>query len=84
MILRLADFHMSGILPRGDATDAVAGASSRLALKMPAAYIPPRAEIDIPDDELAALTKALRRTIEGDKYPHEPRGWSGVEGNTCG
>jgi hypothetical protein len=51
---------------------------------MPAAYIPPRAEIDIPDDELAALTKALRRTIEGDKYPHEPRGWSGVEGNTCG
>ena len=29
--------------------------------------------IDLPDDELAALTKALRRLIKGDKYPHAPR-----------
>jgi hypothetical protein len=29
--------------------------------------------IDLPDDELAALTKALRRLIEDDKYPHAPR-----------
>ena len=29
--------------------------------------------IDLPDDELAALTKALRRLIKSDKYPHAPR-----------
>jgi hypothetical protein len=29
--------------------------------------------IDLPDDELAAVTAALRQLIEGDKYPHAPR-----------
>jgi hypothetical protein len=29
--------------------------------------------IDLPDDELAAVTKALRRAIEDDKFPHAPR-----------
>ena len=29
--------------------------------------------IDLPDDELAAVTAALRRVIEDDKYPHAPR-----------
>jgi hypothetical protein len=29
--------------------------------------------IDFPDDELAAVTAAIRRVIEGDRYPHAPR-----------
>ena len=29
--------------------------------------------IDLPDDELAAVTAALRRAIEGDRYPRAPR-----------
>ena len=29
--------------------------------------------IDFPDDELAAVTAALRRAIEGDRYPRAPR-----------
>jgi hypothetical protein len=29
--------------------------------------------IDLPDDELAAVAAALRRAIEGDRYPHAPR-----------
>jgi hypothetical protein len=29
--------------------------------------------IDLPNDELAALTKALRRLIKSDKYPHALR-----------
>jgi hypothetical protein len=29
--------------------------------------------IDLPDDELAAVTAAIRRTIAGDRYPHAPR-----------
>jgi hypothetical protein len=29
--------------------------------------------IDLPDDELAAVTAAIRRLIEGDRYPHAPR-----------
>jgi hypothetical protein len=29
--------------------------------------------IDLPDDELAAVTAAIRRLIEDDKYPHAPR-----------
>jgi hypothetical protein len=29
--------------------------------------------IDLPDDELAAVTAALRSLIEADKYPHAPR-----------
>ena len=29
--------------------------------------------IDLPDDELAAVTAAVRRAIEDDKFPHAPR-----------
>jgi hypothetical protein len=29
--------------------------------------------IDLPDDELAAVTAAIRRTIEDDRFPHAPR-----------
>jgi hypothetical protein len=29
--------------------------------------------IDLPDDELAAVTAAIRRLIEADKFPHAPR-----------
>jgi hypothetical protein len=29
--------------------------------------------IDLPDDELAAVTAAIRGLIEGDRYPHAPR-----------
>jgi hypothetical protein len=30
--------------------------------------------VDLPDDELAAVTAAaIRRVIEGDRYPHAPR-----------
>jgi hypothetical protein len=29
--------------------------------------------IDLPDDELAAVTAAIRRAIERDKFPHAPR-----------
>ena len=29
--------------------------------------------IDLPDDELAAVTAAIRRVIEGDRYPRAPR-----------
>jgi hypothetical protein len=29
--------------------------------------------IDLPDDELAAVTAAIRRIIAGDRYPHAPR-----------
>jgi hypothetical protein len=29
--------------------------------------------IDLPDDELAAVTAAIRRLIEDDKFPHAPR-----------
>jgi hypothetical protein len=29
--------------------------------------------IDLPHDELAAVTAAIRRAIEDDKYPHAPR-----------
>jgi hypothetical protein len=29
--------------------------------------------IDLPDDELAAVTAAVRGVIEGDRYPHAPR-----------
>jgi hypothetical protein len=28
---------------------------------------------DLPDDELAAVTAAIRRAIEDDRYPHAPR-----------
>jgi hypothetical protein len=29
--------------------------------------------IDLPADELAAVTAAIRGGIEGDRYPHAPR-----------
>jgi hypothetical protein len=29
--------------------------------------------IDLPDDELAAVTAAIRRAIEDDRYPRAPR-----------
>jgi hypothetical protein len=29
--------------------------------------------IDLPADELAAAAAAIRRVIEGDRYPHAPR-----------
>ena len=29
--------------------------------------------IDLPADELAAVTAAIRGLIEGDRYPHAPR-----------
>jgi hypothetical protein len=29
--------------------------------------------IDLPADELAAVAAAIRRVIEGDRYPHAPR-----------
>jgi hypothetical protein len=29
--------------------------------------------IDLPADELAAVTAAIRRAIENDRYPHAPR-----------
>jgi hypothetical protein len=29
--------------------------------------------IDLPDDELAAVAAAIRRLVEGDRYPHAPR-----------
>jgi hypothetical protein len=29
--------------------------------------------IDLPDDELAAVTAAIRRAVEDDKFPHAPR-----------
>jgi hypothetical protein len=29
--------------------------------------------IDLPDDEFAAVTAAIRRAIEDDKFPHAPR-----------
>jgi hypothetical protein len=29
--------------------------------------------ISLPDDELAAVTAALRRLIQDDRYPHAPR-----------
>jgi hypothetical protein len=29
--------------------------------------------IDLTDDELAALTAAIRRAVEDDRFPHAPR-----------
>jgi hypothetical protein len=40
---------------------------------MSADYIRAMPTIDLPDDELAAVTAAIRRVIEGDPYPHAPR-----------
>jgi hypothetical protein len=40
---------------------------------MPADYIRIVPTIDLPDDELAAVTAAIRRAIEDDRYPHATR-----------
>jgi hypothetical protein len=40
---------------------------------VPAEYIRAVPTIDLPADELAAVTAAVRRTIEDDNYPHAPR-----------
>jgi hypothetical protein len=40
---------------------------------MSADYIRAVPTIDLPDDELAAVTAAIRGVIEGDRYPHAPR-----------
>ena len=36
-------------------------------------YIRAVPTIDLPDDELAAVTEAIRGVIAGDRYPHAPR-----------
>ena len=36
-------------------------------------YIRAVPTIDLPADELAAVTAAIRGLIEGDRYPHAPR-----------
>jgi hypothetical protein len=36
-------------------------------------YIRAVPTIDLPDDELAAVTAAIRRLIDEDRYPHAPR-----------
>jgi hypothetical protein len=40
---------------------------------MSAAYIQVVPTIDFTDDELAAVTAAIRRAIEDDRLPHAPR-----------
>jgi hypothetical protein len=44
-----------------------------LAGQMSADYIRAVPTIDLPADELAAVTAAIRGVIEGDRYPHAPR-----------
>jgi hypothetical protein len=39
----------------------------------PPDYIRAVPTVDLPDDELAAVTAAIRGVIEGDRYPHAPR-----------
>jgi hypothetical protein len=46
---------------------------SLLAGQMSADYCRAVPTLDLPDDELAALTKAIRRLIAEDKYPRAPR-----------
>ena len=36
-------------------------------------YIRPVPTINLTDDELAAVTAAIRRVIEDDRFPHAPR-----------
>jgi hypothetical protein len=40
---------------------------------MSADYIPAVPTINLTDDELAAVTAAIRRAIEDDRFPHAPR-----------
>jgi len=66
---KLAIFHL-----RAGATSAQTFfASPLLAGKMSADYIEAVPTIDIPDDELAAVTAAICGVIEDDKFPHAPR-----------
>jgi hypothetical protein len=44
-----------------------------LAGQMSPDYIRSVPTIDLPDDELAAVTAAIRGLIEGDRYPRAPR-----------
>ena len=44
-----------------------------LAGQIPPDYIEPVPIIDLPADELAAVTAAIRGVIDGDRYPHAPR-----------
>jgi hypothetical protein len=46
---------------------------SLLAGQMSADYCLAVPTIDLTDDELAAVTAAIRRAIEDDKFPHAPR-----------
>ena len=46
---------------------------SLLAGQMSADYIRAVPTINLTDDELAAVTAAIRRAIEDDRYPHAPR-----------
>jgi hypothetical protein len=40
---------------------------------MSAGYIRPVPTIDLTDEELAAVTVAIRRVVEDDRFPHAPR-----------
>jgi hypothetical protein len=40
---------------------------------MSADYCPGMTTINLTDDELAAVTVAIRRAIEDDRFPHAPR-----------
>ena len=40
---------------------------------MSADYCPAVPTINLTDDELAAVTAAIRRMIEDDRFPHAPR-----------
>jgi hypothetical protein len=40
---------------------------------MSADYIRPVPTINLTDDEFAAVTAAIRRAIEDDRFPHAPR-----------
>ena len=46
---------------------------SRFAGQMSADYCPAVPTINLTDDELAAVTAAIRRMIEDDRFPHAPR-----------
>ena len=51
----------------------VVGEFQLLVGQMSAGYSWTMPTIDLPDDELAALTAAIRDVIEGDRFPHAPR-----------
>jgi hypothetical protein len=39
--------------------------------------------VDLPADELAAVTAAIRRAIEDDKFPHAPPGGGSIAAKTA-